>query len=208
MTQQVIEYSEYRHDPYFDACSSVRDPGFRETLKAYYPHCIDGDRVRCQVSGVVGNSQQVIAAHLIPCKSPDILFTEVGLLPRQINEGINGLLLALNIERAFDHKQVCFVQHPLHMDTIVMKVLDMEEMSKRPLFDGTSNYGRTYPPSDVMISTLHNHKLDFNENLNLICKRTLSRHSFFAYREARKRNWITGDSTGSEGIIVPNDYGI
>mmetsp|Transcript_19027 Transcript_19027/g.27254 ORF Transcript_19027/g.27254 Transcript_19027/m.27254 type:complete len:125 (-) Transcript_19027:2827-3201(-) len=113
-------------------CTSVRDPDFRETLKSYYPHCIIGNRVSCQVSGVVSNGHQVIAAHLIPCKSPDILFTEVGLLPRQINEGINGLLLALNIERAFDHKQVCFVQHPLHMDTIVMKVLDMEEMSKRP----------------------------------------------------------------------------
>lgn len=144
-----------------------------------------------------GNGDQIVAAHLVPCSATDSDFTEIGLLPTDRNKGINGLLLAHNIERAFDQKRCAFVPHSLKEDVLVFKILD-PSLKEIKLFDVFRYKKRIQKESSsICIGAFDGHELDVDRSK--ICFRLFSRHAFWAFRHANKSKWTTD--------VCPNDFG-
>ena len=94
--------------------------------------------VQCMISGVFGDGKQVIAAHLIPCKTDPLVLDLLNLKLTDVNSMRNILFLSKNIEVAFDRLKLSFVpQDLLHPNTLVMKVWD-QSITDSFIFDDST----------------------------------------------------------------------
>jgi hypothetical protein len=101
----------------------------------------NGMLVKCMVSGKESSKEDDIrAAHIVPAVSKHSLLQALKFTPNDLNDVRNGLLLAYGIEREFDSLGVSFVQHPLRIGVLLMKVWS-ETAKKRFLFKGTDKEG-------------------------------------------------------------------
>ncbi len=104
----VVNLSVTAHNPWTPSVlSGTRDPNFRQILTNALGH---GRTAQCMVSGLMGNGEQVIAAHIIPSASNELVMSDLGLSVHDLNDVRNGLFLAVEIERAFDKLQISFVK--------------------------------------------------------------------------------------------------
>ena len=197
VSQAYVDLSERIYDPYFNIKTSIRSDDFRRTVLQYYPTQLNKDgSVTCQLTQVTGNGDQIVAAHLVPSSGTDADFTEIGLLPSDRNKGINGLLLAHNIERAFDQKRCAFVPHILKKGVLVFKILD-PSLREVKLFDSYQYKGHVQKAASRCIGEVEGQVLDVD--LSKICFRLFSRHAFWAFRHANKNKWTIN--------VCPDDFG-
>ena len=185
VTREIVKIVEKDSDPYYVAASSNRDPAFRELLVAHF------NSAACRVSGVSGRDI-VVAAHIIPARSPDGHFDEVGLTPDDKNDPKNGLLLAKGIEQAFYMKRACFLPHPLYEGVLVFTVLDKVGLATTPLFPSYKSRGGKVVVTSEMVGDFDNFPV--NVERGMLWTRSLSRHAYFAFRTAKKKGWIGADS--------------
>lgn len=94
--------------------------------------------VRCMVSGIESSKKDDIrAAHIIPAKTQFGTLQSLNLNEADVDSPKNGLLLAFNIERAFDSMWISFVQNPLKEGRyLIMKIWNEENFIDHPLFPG------------------------------------------------------------------------
>jgi hypothetical protein len=205
--QEIHKFARSHYDPNAAGSTIHRDPNFRNILLEYYPSQKVGVRAKCQVSGVIGNGKEVVAAHLIPARALDIRFQEIGLSPEDKNTGKNGLLLAKNIEQAFDQKRLCFEPNPKNKDQLLLIILDKAGLQDMPVYSGYEKQKRrrrgapreTVPPSLITIGSLHHATLEAPREK--ICYRLFSRHAFFSHVLAREKGWVT------DQVDLPDDFG-
>ena len=111
---------------------SGRNSQFRAKLLSSYNEAgLSPGRARCQATGEIGsptgNNHEVVvhAAHIIPVRCPDATMYAIGLDVSDKNSARNGLLLAVNIEIAFDNLKLSFVpSNPLDSLSLVLKIWD------------------------------------------------------------------------------------
>ena len=184
VTHEIVKIVEKDADPYHVAASSNHDPAFKESLVAHFKSAA------CRVTGELDRNF-VVAAHIIPAKSPDAHFEEVGLTPADKNDPKNGLMLAKGIEQAFDTKRACFLPHPLYKGVLVFTVLDKVGLATTPLFPRYKRRGGKVIVASEMVGDFDNFPL--NVEPGTVWTRSLSRHAFFAFRTAKKKGWIGAD---------------
>ena len=81
--------------------------------------------VQCMASRKFGNGDEIVAAHIIPCKSSPAILNELHLRIADANSPRNVLFLATNIVHAFDRLQLSFIsKDQLHPKSLVMKIWD------------------------------------------------------------------------------------
>lgn len=83
--------------------------------------------VKCMVSGAMckHDSDNVIGAHIIPCRVTSDKLEHLGLTTRDISGVRNGLFLANNVEKAFDSLKLSFIKSPNPLsDALVLKIWD------------------------------------------------------------------------------------
>ena len=107
---------------------------FPSQLKRTYCRDVEQGLARCQATGLVGvyhdecidhDDNQVCPSYIVPVECPEFMLKATGLEEHEVNSPINGLLLARNIQLAFDHQQLCFIpSNPLHTLSLTLKILD------------------------------------------------------------------------------------
>ena len=93
--------------------------------------------VQCMSTRRFGNGEEVIAAHIIPCKTSPAIFNELHLTIADSNSTRNILFLSANIEDAFDRLQLSFISKDrLHPKSLVMKIWD-NSIRDMAIYDGS-----------------------------------------------------------------------
>ena len=132
----------------------------------------------CQVLGAVDpNRVSVINAHIWPrSAAQDLVLFD--LQPEEIHSERNVLRLHKDIERAFDHRDLAFVENDA--GALVAKVLNPNILSE--LLTGT-----TATFSDIQGAPL------LLPSGNIPFKRLIAHHSVLSHRKARAQGWIGDD---------------
>jgi hypothetical protein len=102
--------------------SQKEDQKFKKNLKSFYKRSVD-NRVKCQILNTPMNSEDIIGAHIWKRATNGEGLEEFGLVPADIDNARNGLLLTKGIEHAFDHLQVCFLYN-FTTNKLVLHVAD------------------------------------------------------------------------------------
>ena len=92
-------------------------------------------KVKCMVSNLKGNGDQVIAAHILPCASAPVKLVKLGLKKKDLQSSRNGLFLAKELERAFDSLKISFVKSNTLREALYMKIWD-DDCRKTRLWEG------------------------------------------------------------------------
>jgi len=133
----------------------------------------------CQVLGAVDpNHVSVINAHIWP-RSAAVDLVLFDLQPGEIHSARNVLRLHKDIERAFDHRQITFVEN--NAGYLVLKVIDPNILFN--VLTGTT----TTTFNDIQYAPLRlpSGKIPF--------KHLLAHHSVLSHKNARAQGWIGDD---------------
>jgi hypothetical protein len=152
----VLKLSFKEDNPYKHSRSSFeqnedftsRGNYFRANLLTHLGYTVEATstrssavEVKCMVSGVVSSKEDSIrAAHIIPAVTPLETIRKLNLKVEDIDSVRNGLLLARNIERAFDNLDISFVRNPLVQMELVMKIWNPATFKDKPLFVGSQHF--------------------------------------------------------------------
>ena len=159
---------------------------FKRSVINYYNRActIDGTSgsvitASCMVSNSVFKYGELCPAHLVKHCKPELMHL-YGLSPNDIDNPRNGILLLKEIEIAFDHKDVCFLYHPLRL-TLIFQVLCPALLCKRIHPLSTSEL-RTFQDIDGAILQCPPSIYPF--------RRILSMHAKLSYSRAFHCGWI------------------
>ena len=135
----------------------------------------------CCVTGVEGDNRQVIPAHLLPCSSPPMAL-EFFNMEKGFDDFRNLVLLAANIEKAYDSQRLCFVM--AEDGEILLRILD-ESVKEEPIFEG----------SDKKIGEYEGRPMKFEDGVDgKPFSRILSCHAKYSFYEAKTEGWISLDA--------------
>jgi hypothetical protein len=210
------------HNPYTETSSITHQqiPLFREqVIAASYPGRVlempmpDGqmrtvrdarnpDRIACMISGKLGGSGQIIAAHIMPHSVKATSLLHFGITRFEVDSVRNCLMLSTAIEKAFDRLDVSFVpKDVLHPDTLVLKIwtplgLPQGSVNKHfgdaqtiPLWDGSA----------FQIGMFEGHELFCGSNL--VLKSALSNQAWYAFLRSKTLGWVDAEDS------VPDHFG-
>ncbi len=90
-----------------------------------------GFSLRCMATGIEMDKQHITAAHLHSKEERDSMFHVFAIHPHDFRSARMGLLLAENIESAYDALDVCFKPVPLQPSTLVLTVLNKDVLDQR-----------------------------------------------------------------------------
>ena len=143
-------------------------------------------KYQCCVSGEWGEGREVVVAHLLPKRSDHVWLDRLEI--DDVDNYRNLVLLAYEIENAFDHQQLCFVPQNVHGGTeMVLRILDDKIREKH-----------IHPKSKRTIGEYHGEPMKFNFLLNPGLKRpfssVLSLHTLKSYELAKKKGWVPEDN--------------
>jgi len=163
-------------------------PASLATETAYYYGCQTGKNT-CALTGLNGTSDQVMVAHLLPCRHFDFAFSLFGLDGQKEHDGMrNVMLLCKGLEEAFDKKRVSFGR---------------SEDGKWRLHiwdDGVKNKCVWKANSTEVLGKYEGMELTFPEN-KFPFTRILAYHHRVCFLNAKERNWIKDD------VKMPEDSG-
>jgi hypothetical protein len=186
-------------NPWSGNCSTTTDrkSGFRKSVASFYNAWANKGKTKCMVSGFVGEGDSVIAAHIVPVKAPSTSLRACGMTFADVNCSRNGLMLAKNIEKAFDKLLLSFVpKDPFHSSSLVLKIWDPELFeSKLSVCDN----------SDITIESCEGQPLMFKgnpligeevayEDASVPFRRALSFQAQQAFAYAQSMGWISRDA--------------
>jgi hypothetical protein len=106
--------------------STVRDEKFRKDLLTALGYTAKKRKngYPCMVSKLLGNGDNVLAAHIAPAVSEVKRLNSIGLTEDDVNNPRNGLLLAYGIEKCFDNLRLSFVKSNPLSTKLYMKIWD------------------------------------------------------------------------------------
>lgn len=88
---------------------------FRKAVIGYYGL---GEE-RCMITSIPGAGRDLTEGHIWPHgQAESILLHRFNLSPDDVKDPRNGLLLLTPIEKAFDHKRLCFVYNPFAVSAL------------------------------------------------------------------------------------------
>jgi hypothetical protein len=154
--------------------SGTRNHNLRNLLKEHLGYK-DSKRkkakVRCMVSGELGNGEEVIGAHIIPCASEEKKLRHLGMQLQDLSSVQNGLFLASGIEDAFDKLKLSFVKSNPLVEKLFLKI-----------WDGSCRQTSIWPNSSKVIGDYDGHELELGDHKPF--KRGLSYQAYIAYLES------------------------
>jgi hypothetical protein len=136
MTTALCEMIVEQHNLYSESAlgsetKSDRNKTFRQDLLLSLKHDSKKPRLYpCMITGECGDSDCVVAAHIVPARSKLKNLRNIGLTKEDVESSRNGLLLSKGIENAFDSLQLSFIKSPvsdeigLLREGFVMKIWD------------------------------------------------------------------------------------
>jgi hypothetical protein len=186
---EMLETNRNAHNPYIlDNLTTESEEGrarhFRGRVLAYYRRQTGKQAARCMVTDELGDSEQVVAAHIIPLKTKKATLKRIGI--PKLNTKRNGLVLARNIEMAFDRLRLSFL--PAGMGKFAMKLLD-PSVGEEFIFEGSAKKIGEFDGCLLQ----HTHGNPY--------KRALSYQAHLAHHVAVSENWIAEDTP------EPGDFG-
>lgn len=164
---------------------------------------LTSEEVTCMVTGISGNGEQVICAHLVPVRSKgQVLLRELGISAEDINSLSNCAFWALGIESAYETLRISFVKSNPLVDKLYMKIWD-DSVKELPIFARNAH----------KIGEYDNYELKVGHE---IMKRALSYQAYQAYLHWAPNNQLVEESCryASPGIykfrktmdIMRSDY--
>ena len=166
--------------------SSQRPSDFKEKVHQYYNYGQEYNpaKVKCMLTGWVGNHQSVPAAHIVPRSVKLDALQACGMDRADIDHPRNALLLSKNIEDSFDTMRVSFIlPNPLHKDLIVLKC-----------WDPSMNTVPAWSDSTKTIADFDGQPLIFQpDDTNRPFRRALFLQAVFAYEHAVLAGWSPGE---------------
>ena len=128
-----------------------------------------GSKVTCMVTGISGNDNQVICAHLLPLKAPlRRLEQELGISPEDLHGPKNCVFWSTGLEGAYEALQVSYVKSNPLEDSLRLKIWD-DSVKEKPIFVGSPH----------KIGEYEGHMLNLGEHI--VMKRALSFQAYQAY---------------------------
>jgi hypothetical protein len=109
-------------------------------------------KVKCMVSNLKGNGDQVIAAHILPCASAPVKLVKLGLKKKDLQSSRNGLFLAKELERAFDSLKISFVKSNTLREALYMKIWD-DDCRKTRLWEGCKHTIGDYDGAELKLGS-------------------------------------------------------
>ena len=137
----------------------------------------------CMITGCLLPSALVTAAHVFPKKGTKKMsvLKNFGLDLNDIVDARNGILMAQNIEKAYDAKDVCFAPDPLHLDRLLLTVLNPSIMNNR-IAD---------TPNALTFRDVNHRYMKLSKDPKRVpFLRILSFHYGIAMAAAYEKNWI------------------
>jgi len=122
----------------------------------------------CMLTGQKGNGDFVVAAHLAPARSKIKILNQIGMKESDISDPRNFLLLASNIEKAYDSLQLSFIKENALSTRLVMKI-----------WDDTIRKNKIWPNSNLVIGSYEGRPLNLGRHKPF--KRALSFQAYQAY---------------------------
>ena len=127
-------------------------------------------KAKCMVTGIEGNGNQVICAHLVPLKSNlHTLKQELAMSAEDLNDIKNCVFWCKGLEDAYETLKVSYVKSPLDQ-TLRLKIWD-DSVRSIPIYAGSTHKIGDYEGKPLKLGT------------HIIMKRTLSYQAFHAYLE-------------------------
>jgi hypothetical protein len=102
---------------------------FRDSVIDYYGKRGDNGQVRCMVTGLMLPGNFVTAGHIYKSATRGVGLSSFGLTAADIHAPRNGFVIATEIERHFDIKDLCFIYDPFRK-CYVVHVLNPDIHSK------------------------------------------------------------------------------
>jgi hypothetical protein len=133
--------------------------------------------VACTITGIVGDGQQIPAAHLIPRKAPGNIRRRIGLNLEDLHNPRNSLVICKGLETAYDEMKLSFLETPV--GTWCIKVWDTSILGLNLHSESLSTIGDF---TDVQFS------IDPSPY-----KTALFYQAYVAYHNALERDWISAD---------------
>ena len=179
LVKDIVSNNRLIHNPWLtDALTSFSvtlPKKFRKKCNEYFK-CKVGDKsYKCVVTGKIGNSKQVVGAHLIPRNTLPETLARLGISKVHVFQNI--LIICKEIELAYDKLALSFV--PGAMDRYVLKIWD-PSVKNKPIFTG----------SDFKISEFEGYAISIPEGTK-IYSRILCYHAYLASHLAFQRKWLT-----------------
>lgn len=171
----------------------VESAEFKRSVINYYERAVDVDSTgkiitaRCMVSNEVFCYNELTPVHLVKHSTPHLMRC-YGLLPSDIDNPRNGVLILKAIEESFDRLDACFLFDSF-TGKISFKVLRPDIMDCR-IYPSSHAGTRTF--SDIDGAEL---KLPTNTTGSCPYKRVLSMHAKYAFARALQYGWIEGTET-------------
>jgi HNH endonuclease len=199
-------------DPWRDSKRSVQEQAdFKAALLEFYGCHAEAEgpqkpMAMCMVSGKVFPQPVVIASHVWKHSTGGDGLDEFGLQPADLNSPRNGLLMASEIEAAFDAKRVSF-SFDLLTDSFTFHVLDSTLLDDRILNvkdKKTSNslvgYARLDPDSIPSFRMLDNMKMSWTPSACPF-RRLLAWHYAIATMHAKRVWWRSAESPHPASVV-------
>ena len=170
----------------------VESVEFKRSVINYYGRAVDVDltgkilTARCMVSNGVFSYHELTPAHLVKHSTPQLM-TCYRLLPRDIDNPRNGILILKAIEESFDRLDACFLYNSFS-NTISFKVLRPDLMDCR-IFPASNTEMRTFRDIDGVELKLP------TDTGNCPYKRILSMHAKYSFARALQYGWIVTTET-------------
>ncbi len=164
---------------------------FKNNLIIYY-NCggTNTKQIKCMILNKFFDRTLVRATHIWKAATKGVGLPEFGLKESDINNERNGLILHESIEKAFDHKQLCFIYNPfsgyLHVKILCINLKNM------------------FIIDDSQMRINLNEKRKFNDidgNILILPKdiypyrRLLNWYARCAYKTAKLNKWIDDNET-------------
>ena len=142
--EKPVPLTDIVHPWIFAPSQRGQSESFPAQLKNKYCKDVAPGLARCQATGLVGAhvhndecDNQVCASYIVPVECPEFMLKATGLYENEVNTPVNGLLLARNIQIAFDDMRLCFTpSNPLHTSSLVLKIWD-NDIRQEPIWPGS-----------------------------------------------------------------------
>ena len=199
-------------DPWRDSNrSDVEQTDFKIELLSFYD-CAAPDEApkkhmaRCMVSNRVFPQTVVIASHIWKYCTGGARLLDFGLLPSALQSVRNGLLMASEIEAAFDNKRVAF-SYDLFKDEFTFHVLDARLM-KMPIIDTRTKksshalLGYNKPPVIPLFEELDNTPMNWAPKARPFRRLLAWHYALATMMAAQNARWRTPESLQRPASVV------
>jgi len=152
----------------------------KKSAKHYNRYRKRGNLARCSVTGIWGDCNTVVGAHLLPLGTTTTNLQISLNMEGKLNDMRNVIPMLKTIERAYDTQRLCVVLYDHEGSGNKVKIRTFDPALNKEIVHGTTTFG------DLEGKPF---ELPEGENKEGPFKRCLSFHAQTGYSEAKKRGW-------------------